>query len=71
MVTFNHVDGSFKLLCTLPGTSEQSHLFELGIMQKVDDNFNVQVMITWLIWITWTSLSAAWKKAIKRNHPLT
>ena len=43
------------------------------IYVREDDNSNVQVMITWLIWLTWTSLSAARspKKAIKLNHPLT
>ena len=41
------------------------------IYVKEDDNSNVQVMITWLIWITWTSLSAVWKRAVKLNYSLT
>ena len=42
------------------------------LWEREDNDSNVQVMIAWLIWITWTPMPAVLsKKAVTLNHPLT
>ena len=37
----------------------------LWVICVIEDNdSNVYIMITWLIWITWTSLSTVWKRLL-------
>ena len=41
------------------------------IYAREDNDFNGLVIITWLVWTIWTSMSAVLKKAVKLNHSLT
>ena len=40
------------------------------IYVREDNDSDVKVMITWLVWSTWTPLSAVAKKVIKLNNSL-